>query len=303
MEIHMKLTIKHIFVGLLAFSFASCSSPESVSTPVSIQSETNSPVTSVNSPKGSNSGMATYLGNEAVMVEHKGNKVLFDPFFHNGFDIYQTVPEDIREAIFSGTAPYDKIDAIFISHAHADHFSADDLVDFMLAHSNTQLVAPAQAIDAILELEEFEDISTIKARLHPISLAYQDAPVELKLGDITVDAVRIPHAGWPQRAEVSNIVFRVSLSDEVTVVHMGDADVNDEHYKPLMAHWKKQQTDTAFPPYWFFLSETGQFILTDRIKADENVGIHVPIKVPSDLVETGKQYFSKPGETLSIGSE
>ena len=249
------------------------------------------------------SGTATYLGNEAVMIEHGDSKILFDPFFHNGFNIYQLVPDEIRDSLFAGTAPYDNIDAIFISHAHADHFSADDMVDFLLAHENTQLIAPQQAIDALLELEDFEDLSNIKPRLHAIKLAYKDAPVELTIGDLIIDAVRIPHAGWPApaRAAVANIVFRVTLNNEITVIHMGDADPNDEHFAPLIKHWNKQATNTAFPPYWFFLSEAGELILSDRINAHESIGIHVPIKVPVELIQSDADYFSKPSEKRSIG--
>lgn len=280
---------------MLAQLLIACSgSPSTSDLPASTEPPT------ANKTTKTSGGTATYLGNEAVMVEHAGNKILFDPFFHNGFNIYQTVPEDIREAIFSGTVPYDNIDAIFISHAHADHFSADDLVDFMLAHADTQLIAPQQAIDAVLELEDFEDLTTIKPRLHSITLAYKDPPVELKIGELAIDAVRIPHAGWPQRADVSNIVFRVSLSDEVTVIHMGDADANDEHFKSLVEHWNKTVTNTAFPPYWFFFSDTGKFILSDRINTNESIGIHVPINVPQELIQTGADYFSKPTESRVI---
>lgn len=234
----------------------------------------------------------TYLGNEALMVEDSNKKILFDPFFHNTFNTYQAVPESIRIALFNGTAPYDNIDAIFVSHAHADHFSASDVELFLKRNTDAILIAPQQAIDNLGEISE-----SLKARLHSINLEYKEEPLTKMVNDIRFDVVRIPHAGWPQRADVSNLVFRVSLSDEVTVVHMGDADPNDEHFKPLMTHWNKQDVNTAFPPYWFFMNESGQFILSDRIQAKENIGVHVPTLVPNDLKLTGEQYFSQPGET------
>ena len=245
----------------------------------------------------SNYGTATYLGNEAVMIEHGDMKILFDPFFHNTFNIYQAVPEEIRVAIFSNQAPYNEIDAIFISHAHADHFSSGDLAKFLRAYPNTQLIAPKQAIEALIDLEDAEDLT---AQMHAVELEYKDQPIEMNLGSIKFDAVRIPHAGWPQRAGISNLVFRVTLNDAVTVVHMGDADPNDDHFNPLIAHWDKQHTNAAFPPYWFMTSESGQLILKNRINADKNIGVHVPVAVPQDLIAIGERYFSKPGESNSI---
>ena len=240
---------------------------------------------------------ATYLGNEGVMISHGESKVLFDPFFHNDYGTYQLVPEQIRDAIFSGSQPFDGIDAVFISHAHGDHFSADDVVKFLSAHPSAKVVAPAQAIGAINKVTGATDVNE---NLVAIDLEYKDSPVSLNMDSIRVDAVRIPHAGWPQRAEISNIVFRVTLEDTVTVIHMGDADPNDEHFKPLIDHWQKQLTDTAFPPYWFFGSAQGRAILSDRINAKESIGVHVPVNVPEELQQSGERYFSKPGETHSI---
>ena len=245
----------------------------------------------------SKSGTATYLGNEAVMIEHDNVKVLFDPFFHNTFNIYQAVPEDIRNALFSNQAPYDQIDFIFISHAHADHFSSSDLAKYLKQSPDTQLIAPKQAIDALTDLEGAHDIAT---QMHSIELEYKDKPISKSLENIKFDAVRIPHAGWPQRAGISNLVFRVTLNDAITVVHMGDADPNDEHFKPLMTHWDAQRTNTAFPPYWFMTSENGQLILKQRIKADKNIGVHVPIAVPQELKDSREEYYSKPGEQSAI---
>ena len=241
-----------------------------------------------------NSSSVTYLGNEGLMVQYGDTKVLFDPFFHNSFNTYQLVPEDIRQALFSGEPPYDNISAIFISHAHGDHFAADDISNYLTQYPRTTLIAPRQAIDK-LDLPEQS-----KTNIVPIDLAYQDAPVYQKIGALKFDAVRIPHAGWPRRAEVANIIFRVRLEDKLTVVHMGDADPDDAHFKPLIEHWKQKSIDAAFPPYWFFVSRSGPMILKDRVKAKINIGIHVPIKVPFDLYQSGAQYFTEPGKGVKF---
>lgn len=243
---------------------------------------------------------AIYLGNEAILVEHKNRKVLFDPFFDQGFNTYQMVPDTIRDALFSGRPPYHNIDAIFISHAHADHFAATDLLKFLLAFPGTKVIAPTQAIDKIKALS---NLASVRSGLHAIDLAYRDPPITMSLDGIDVDAVRIPHAGWPQRANVSNLVFRVSLAKELTVVHMGDADPNDEHFGPLMEHWNSSKPDVAFPPYWFLGSDSGQLILTQRVQADRNIGIHVPLKVPVGLVESGAMYLSQPGKVIQFSQQ
>lgn len=242
-------------------------------------------------------GIVTYLGNEALLLTYNNTKVLFDPFFHNGFNTYQLVPPEIQNALFKGAAPYDNINAIFISHAHGDHFAADDLHRYLTLYPETKLIAPQQAVDELLALDDANDLAQ---QIISIKLAYQDAPVSKRLPGVSFDAVRIPHAGWPQRADVSNLVYRVTLEKQITVMHMGDADPNDEHFKPLADHWQQKTTDAAYPPYWFFTSLEGPAILKQRIQAKQNVGIHVPIKVPEDLIESGATFFSKPGETQAL---
>jgi L-ascorbate metabolism protein UlaG (beta-lactamase superfamily) len=244
---------------------------------------------------------ATYLGNAAILVQGEQTKLLFDPFFHKDFSIYQLVPDDIRQAIFQGTPPYNNINFVFISHAHDDHFSAIDLLNYLNRHTQVQLVAPKQAIDKLMALREFKSYEeSLLPRLHAVLLGYGDMAWSKTISNTRVSAVRIPHAGWPGRAEVENLVFRVTLNDGITVMHMGDADPDDEHYLPYKLHWQQQVTDTAFPPYWFFFSAEGRDILDELINAKQHIGVHVPVEVPKRLMASKKLFFSKPGQTKKI---
>ena len=107
-----------------------------------------------------------------------------------------------------------------------------------------------------------------------------DAAQTVKIGDISATAVRIPHAGWPapKRASIQNMVYRVSLGDGATVMHMGDADPNRQHFTPHQTHWDQRRTDTAFPPYWFLTSEQGRNILTNDINVAKSTGCACPVE-------------------------
>lgn len=245
---------------------------------------------------------ATYLANEGVMISAGNVKVLFDPFFHNDYGTYQLVPEKIINSIMSNIAPYNDISAIFVSHAHGDHFAEDDMLTYMLTHKKVELVAPTQAI---VEMQKLDGFKQIEKRITRIELAYKQQPTSFMVKGIKVDAVRIPHAGWPGRAEISNIVYRVTLPavaehDALTFIHMGDADPNDSHFRPLAEFWSVQKSTIAFPPYWFFLSATGNYILDYRINAETSIGVHVPKNVPAPLIMSKKPYFSQPGEVIKL---
>lgn len=238
----------------------------------------------------------TYVANEAVLITSADKKVLFDPFFHQAFGTYQLVPEDIKQAIFSAAPPFDNLTAIIISHAHGDHFAADEVLKYLQQHPTTQLIAPEQAV---IELMALAGADRIHPQVTGIKLAFNQQPKTLDVAGLLIDAVRIPHAGWPSRADVENLVFRVTLKNQdssVTVMHLGDADPDDAHFLPYKDHWQKRISDTALPPYWFYFSAEGRDILTDILNIKNSIGIHVPVEIPKQLKSSEEDYFSKPGE-------
>ncbi len=247
---------------------------------------------------------ARYIANEGVLISQGKTKIMFDPLPLSGFGTYPEVPETTKAQIMAGKGAYAGIDAVFISHAHRDHFSAENMITYMQAHSAVKLIAPQQALSAMQDHERWD--AALAHRITAIDIEAGDAPqiIEFEtIKTIKATAVRIPHAGWPapERAAVQNLVFRVTLDGHATVMHMGDADPNPIHFKPHSAHWQAARTDTAFPPYWFFLSENGQAILSNDINADKAIGVHVPIEVPQDLKDSGADYFSIFEDTRNIG--
>lgn len=248
-----------------------------------------------------------YLANEGVMVHHGNSKVLFDPLFDNSYNMYQMVPDAMRAAIMAGDAPYDDVDAVFISHYHGDHFSAADVLSMLRVQAELQVYAPMQAVSAMRELAGNEDAGLF-SRVTGLDLDYGDAPVHIAAGTINIDAVHIPHSGWPNaRTEVQNIAFRVTLDGEGTVVHLGDADANPVHFSGAAGYWSDPQTDLALPPYWFFASPRGNEVLESIIHARHAIGIHVPAKfadadeIPAEF--KGVDLFTRPGETRSFDTE
>lgn len=244
---------------------------------------------------------ATYLGNAGLMVKQGETSILFDPLYPNGFDTYQMVPDDILAVLMAGTAPYDDVDAIFVSHMHPDHFSVDGVIDYMETHPQVKLFAPAQAVELMREKSAADN--PIFTRVTAIALEHLDAPQVYQTPDLSIDVVRIPHAGWPGRADISNLIFRVTFADGTTVMHMGDADPAFSHFEPHSEHWARVSVETAFTPYWFLMAGDGPAILETLIKPLEAVGVHVPIKVPDNLIAVAKPYFSRPGETRPIASD
>jgi len=242
----------------------------------------------------------TYLANEGVMVWNGNTKILFDPLYDRSYGRYQMVPDRVRNAIFSGDAPYDNVFAVFISHHHGDHFSAADTLRLLQSRQHVLVYAPAQAVAAVVALAGERDQGVLD-RLTGLDLDYGDIPVNMVAGDLVIDATHIPHSGWPTaRTDVQNIAFRVTLNDGTTVLHLGDADARTVHFENDEAYWDETTIELALPPYWYFLSDDGIEILENRLDVIYAIGIHAPsaFNDPSNRPEKllGYDVFTNPGE-------
>ncbi len=250
-------------------------------------------------------GTAYYLANEGVLVKLGEVKVLFDAFFSNGYGNYSLVPESSVAALNAGTPPYDGIDALFISHAHGDHFSPEPTLAWLRAQPDTRLVGPKEAVQALLALVEDDD--PISQRLTALELSPGDAPEKVTIADIDVEVVAIPHAGGKRMAEVRNLVFRVTLSNQLTVLHMGDAAPETRAFAAQQSHWDERTTHHAFPPYWFFEAPGGKRILTNHLRPNHSTGVHVPAAATGNGDEwrerLGGDLFTDPGDQRTLSTQ
>jgi len=242
-----------------------------------------------------------YLANEGVMITHGDTTILFDPLFDNSYGQYQMVPQKMLDAIFADDLTDDDIDAVFVSHFHGDHFSASEMLRLLRQRQHIELYAPAQAVAEMRKIATADDEQVFE-RVTQFDLDYGDTPVFVRKESLLIEAINIPHSGWPTaRTDVQNIAFRVTLEDTSTVLHLGDSDARIVHFEQDENYWDERRVDLAFPPYWFFMSDDGREILEDRINVRNSIGIHVPARfgddpasIPDELF--GSELFTRPGE-------
>jgi L-ascorbate metabolism protein UlaG (beta-lactamase superfamily) len=250
---------------------------------------------------------ARYLANEGVMIAHGDTRIVFDPLFNEDFGEYRLLPEDLRAALMAGNPPWDGIDAAFISHYHDDHFSPADVVDYLRAQPGVRLFAPEQAAAALRAVAG--DDPALLDRVTAVRLEYGEQPRRFEIPGLVVDAVRIPHSGWPsQSADVENLAWRITLDGGPTVLHLGDADTKVAHFTKDAQFWQQRTLHLALPPYWYFLSVNGLGVLREQLRPKHAIGIHVPVTVPGTPDEREAalrqvDLFTKPGETRKIPHE
>ncbi len=250
---------------------------------------------------GEHAWHAHYLANAGVMIARGDTKVIFDPFFRNDYGRFDLVPAAMEAEIFSGSSPWDGIDAIFISHHHDDHFDPAVVMKFLDRWPSVRLYAPQQAVAALLAVAEAPGESLLN-RVHGLDLERDSPAIRFSMEGLVVEAVRIAHAGWPGRhADVENIAFRVTLDNATTVMHLGDADAGREHYVPHREYLEARETDLAMVPVWLLLTDKGRYVLDEHIDAEHEIGVHVYKNIPDDSQDRppefgGLDLFTEPGE-------
>lgn len=245
-------------------------------------------------------GRATYLGNEGVLVARGQTKVLFDAFYTNSYGQYTLVPLLIAKAMLNAEPPYDGIDAVFVSHVHDDHFSAGPTAEYLRAHPEVVLYASQQVMDVMVRDLGADD--PLLTRVTAVELAPTDAPRSFAVGDLQIDVVAIPHAG--NRPEIQNLAWRVTLDEQTTVIHFGDAGTVAEHFDRHAEHFAKRRASVAFPPYWFYADEAGKAIIDRHFNADQVIGVHVPAAATGHgdaaRARFGGDLFTDPGESRDL---
>lgn len=247
---------------------------------------------------------ARYIGNEGFLVSAGAAKIVFDAFYADSYGQYQLPPEEIESALINGEAPYDEIDAVFVSHVHGDHFTAEKMLAFLRAQPHVKLYAPTQIRSALLDAG-VSAADPVFSRLVTVSLSPTSEPQRISIGALDIDVVAIPHSG--DRPEIDNLAWRVAVDGAHTVLHMGDAGTSVASFSRHQRHFNSRKTDTAFPPYWFLPDADGQLILRDIIRAENVIGVHVPARARGNgdewRRELGGDIFTDPGETRELGRE
>lgn len=141
--------------------------------------------------EGAAAGRVLFLGNEGLLVQYRGIKVLFDPFFENPLAPEVNVPDATRNDIFAGRDPFDDVSVVFVSHVHGDHFSAPDLARYAKRFAGARVVAPAQAVARVRD--EVHPPEDVLARFVPVSVVEGGPPQAFSVNEVAIEAFGVRH--------------------------------------------------------------------------------------------------------------
>ncbi|WP_185960242.1 MBL fold metallo-hydrolase [Erythrobacter insulae] len=250
---------------------------------------------------------ATAILNAGVMTElgaaDQPVKFLFDPLYDDHYGTFQPMDQALINRIVEGQAPYDNVDAVFVSHAHGDHFSPAAFNRMMAAQSELKLIAPKQAIEQMRGDQGWDPVFAV--RITEIALENGEQAAAFEISGARVEAFRSPHTGWPDNhSDVHNITYRISAlvgdASYQRVMHFGDADPSRKHYAAHGEFLSSARTGLAIVPYWHFGTANPGSLIDQTFNAERAVGMHVPVSVPGWLGKTDRAYFTEEGQVAAI---
>lgn len=186
------------------------------------------------------SARVTYLANCGFMVQVGQTTLMFDGCFQNGMDRYQQPDANTVELMKNGAAPFDKVDYVFISNFHADHFDPYVLTQFLLHNETAKLFCPQQVINRLRIFNN--DFSVVSKRIIEVT------PVSNYYDRLLVDGIEIVACNLKSEKRmndyVENMAYLVNVNG-VKLFHSGDSSV--ETLDDLRGiNLREQNVDIAF---------------------------------------------------------
>ncbi len=210
----------------------------------------------------------TYIANEGFMLESSSKKILIDALFNNRYNFYAAPSENIRKKIIEDEYPFDKIDIMFVTHMHGDHFNAPLVKDFLNQNPETQFISPKQVSEILRSQANFN------IQLNELFLKIGES-IDTVIKKIPMKIIRLVHVG-DYSSNTENFCFLINL-DGIKILHFGDATVNFDENKTYLENLdlKKEKIDILFLEY-FDNSEITRNYVMEIIRPKYIIYMHIP---------------------------
>lgn len=253
-------------------------------------------------PRSSQSVDVTYIANAGVMVSHAENTILIDVFNTHGNPYYLRIPENILQNIEAAKPPFSRINAVFVTHLHADHYDGRAIKRLLKNSPETVLVAPRQLCLNFINTLSLNFYEMHKRQIHAVWQGFSNAAHD-SVGTMQITVLGLHH-GSKKYLEIQNAGLLLNM-DGIKILHIGDAEATSSNFKPF--HLRREQIDLAFIPYWFLIyTRHNRQIVDNYIHPKQIVVIHIPPTDEKEILNKLHKYYpeakplTKPMQKLNF---
>jgi L-ascorbate metabolism protein UlaG (beta-lactamase superfamily) len=237
-----------------------------------------------------------HVANSGMLVTVSGRRFLIDAPIRDGIPPYATSSAAERTLLEEARAPYDKVDAILITHWHEDHFSPEAVAAHLSNSPQTILISSPEVVDRVRRVAPGLPASRMRA-----VLPAPGTGEEVDVDGLPVHVLRVRH-NPSRRLPEQHVGFLVGGS--APVLHVGDADPAADNFTVLKS---LPTVDLALLPFWYLADGPNRRFVAESIRPRWIVAMHIPprdaqkIAAALRAANVGAEVAVVPGSRLEIG--
>lgn len=226
----------------------------------------------------------TYIANEGFLLQSDHHKVLIDALFDESYGAFLMPDKTVLQNIQQSVAPFDSIDALFLSHYHKDHCNPVLINQYLAKHPTVPLVTSKPSL-VFIDGDCFGFV-TKQAQFREMTPAANQS-VNKTVAGMPVTAYGLKHLTYLRNGiDLEQYMFNISFlidMDGVKVFHSGDI-MPDAFARYLTLHkgWQLH-TDVAFLYYKILEADPKELKrVFDVLHPRYIIPMHIP---PSEIAQ------------------
>lgn len=224
----------------------------------------------------------TYIANEGVLLAAGDERVLIDGLHREYKPDYAFPDAKLLGALESGTAPYDQLDLLLVSHQHLDHFHPLSVALALKNIPGAVLISSEQVVSQVRANPAGGTVAAARIKAFTSSA---DGKLESTVGNIKLTVFGLRHSGEQARS-IQNLGHVIEMGGK-KFLHVGDAELSDA----VFAGYKLNEAgiDVAILPYWYLLTADGRAAIKKLINPKQIIAVHIQPLEAATVIERLKQ--------------